>query len=309
MRTSIAAIAVVAALVAAVWASPPKPTGKRPTSAPAAGKAPAGKAGKERGKMEPIALAESDGGKTVKVEKGRRVRIRLAGNPTTGYSWFLLPIEGAAVKADGKVAYKAGAARPGMVGVGGSFELKLTAARTGRSVVRLEYKRPWEKVPALRKFSVTLVVGASAAPATAPAGKKTAKPPTTAPATAPAPAKGKQGIAGRVRKLTGNHMPSVGGPPSGKTQPLSVPVHVFKGAVKPFGKLAPGKPAPIATVRSAADGTYRIPLPQGEYTVVAEIDGKLYLNLYTGSGTSATVKVEKGKWATRNIDDTSGAAF
>ncbi len=306
MRTSIAAIAVVAALVAAVSASPPKPTGKRPTSAPAAAKA---AAGKERGKMKPIALAESDSGKAVKVDKGRRVRIRLAGNPTPGFSWCMLPIDGAAVKADGKVAYKADAAKPGMTGVGGWFELMLTAAGTGKSVVRLEYKRPWEKVPALRKFSVTLVVGKSAAPATAPAGKKTAKPPTTAPATAPAPADGKQGVVGRVRKLTGNHMPTVGGRPSGKAQPLSVPVHVFKGAVKPFGKLASGKPAPIATVRSKADGTYRVPLRPGEYTVVAEIGGKLYLNLYTGSGTWATVKVEKGKWATRNIDDTSGAAF
>jgi len=228
MCTSIATIAVVAALVAAVMASPGKLAGKKPTSAPAVAKAPAaGKAPapKEKTKMEPVALAESDNGKAVKVEKGRRVRIRLAGNPTTGYSWFLLPIKGAAVRAEGKVAYKAGAAKPGMVGVGGSFELMLTAARTGKSVIRLEYKRPWEKVPALRKFSVTLAVGTSASPTTAPAGKRPARPPATAPASAPA--KVKQGVAGRVRKLTGNHMPTVGGPPSGKVQPLSVPVHVF----------------------------------------------------------------------------------
>jgi inhibitor of cysteine peptidase len=176
--------------------SSPPARAAQPASAPAGadGNAPAGK-DKEKAAMEPIDLAEPDDGKSVDVEVGRRVRIRLAGNPTTGYSWFLTPLEGAAVKAEGEVEYKPNAHRPGMVGVGGTFELLLRAVRAGKSIVRLEYKRPWEKdTPPIRKFGVTLAVGQASTTATAPAATAPASAPaTTAPASAPAaitPAKG-----------------------------------------------------------------------------------------------------------------------
>ena len=191
MRTIIAAAIAVAAVAGAaivvVHMSSPPACAAQPASAPAGadGNAPAGK-GKEKTEMEPIDLAESDDGKSVNVDVGRRVRIRLAGNPTTGYSWFLMPIEGAAVKAEGELVYKPNAHRPGMVGVGGTFELVLRAVRAGESAVRLEYKRPWEKdTPPIRKFGVTLAVGRTSTTATAPA--------TTVPTSAPAattPAKG-----------------------------------------------------------------------------------------------------------------------
>ena len=183
MRTLIAAVIAAAAAVAAAAgavtvvvhvSSPPASA-----TAGADGNAPADK-GKEKAAMEPIDLAESDDGKSVKVDVGRRVRIRLAGNPTTGYSWFLMPIEGSAVKAEGKLEYKPNAHQPGMVGVGGTFELLLRAVGAGESKVRLEYKRPWEKdTPPVRKFAVTLVV--RQASTTAPAPATTAQ--TSAPAT------------------------------------------------------------------------------------------------------------------------------
>jgi inhibitor of cysteine peptidase len=191
MRTIIAAAIAVAAVAGAVivvvhMSSPPA-CAAQPASAPAGadGNAPAGK-DKEKAGMEPIDLAESDDGKSVDVEVGRRVRIRLAGNPTTGYSWFLMPMEGAAVKAEGKLEYKPNAHRPGMVGVGGTFELLLRAVQAGESIVRLEYKRPWEKdTPPIRKFGVTLAVRKASTTATAPASTV----PTSAPA-ATTPAKG-----------------------------------------------------------------------------------------------------------------------
>ena len=199
MRTLIAAAAVAAvagAVIIVVHMSSPPACAAQPASAPAGadGNAPAGK-GKEKAEMEPIDLAEHDDGKSVDVEVGRRVRIRLAGNPTTGYSWFLMPMEGVAVKAEGEVEYKPNARRPGMVGVGGTFELLLRAVQAGESIVRLEYKRPWEKdTPPIRKFGITLAVRPAPTTATAPATTTAAKgSATTAPASAPAataPAKG-----------------------------------------------------------------------------------------------------------------------
>ena len=184
---AVAAAAVTGAVIVVVHMSSPPACAAQPASAPAGadGNAPAGK-DKEKAGMEPIDLAESDDGKSVDVEVGRRVRIRLAGNPTTGYSWFLMPMEGVAVKAEGEVEYKPNARRPGMVGVGGTFELLLRAVQAGESIVRLEYKRPWEKdTPPIRKFGITLAVGRTSTTATAPA--------TTVPTSAPAattPAKG-----------------------------------------------------------------------------------------------------------------------
>ena len=173
MRTLIAAAVAIAAVAAAVvtgaaivvvhMSSPPA-CAAQPASAPAGadGNAPAGK-DKEKAGMEPIDLAESDDGKSVNVDVDRRVRVRLAGNPTTGYSWFLTPIEGSAVKAEGEVEYKPDDHPPGKVGGGGTFVLMLRAVKAGKSVVRLEYKRPWEKdTPPIRKFAVTLAVRSEA---------------------------------------------------------------------------------------------------------------------------------------------------
>lgn len=110
-----------------------------------------------------------------------------------------------------------------------------------------------------------------------------------------------------VLKLTGNRMPRIG--PPGATRPLSVPVHVFEGALKPLAKPDPTHSARAKTVRSDRQGRYRVPLPPGVYTVVAEIAGKLYLNLRRSDGNWATITVHPGRWATWNIRETPEAAF
>ena len=122
-----------------------------------------------------------------------------------------------------------------------------------------------------------------------------------------------QGIAGKVVALKGNFMPGPGAK-GGKREPLSVPVHVFRGTVEVTDKPDPKNPALVKTVKADEKGEYRIGLEPGEYTVVAEIKGKLYLNIMeidskTGKTVWPRVTVEAGKWATWNIEDTSAAAF
>ncbi len=120
---------------------------------------------------------------------------------------------------------------------------------------------------------------------------------------------GKQGLQGQVVKLSGNFMPGPGPRPGGTRTPLAVLVHVFRGKVKPFG--APDrKHAQLVTVVQAdKDGRLKVALPPGEYAAVAEIDGKLYLNLYDGDGHWGTVQVQPGRWTTFDIEDTTDAAF
>lgn len=129
-----------------------------------------------------------------------------------------------------------------------------------------------------------------------------------------------QGVTGQVIALEGNFQPMA--IPPGQKPPkrnakrtvLKVPVHVFRGKVKPFQKPNPKHPKLVTIAKPDKEGTYRVPLEPGEYTVVAEIDGKLYLNLMTFDAKTkqpawATVTVKPDKWLTVNIQDTSKAAF
>jgi hypothetical protein len=122
-----------------------------------------------------------------------------------------------------------------------------------------------------------------------------------------------QGISGKVIKMTGDFMPSIGPRKNGgRTSPLLVPVHIFKGKLKPFEKPNPNHPQLAMIVNSDKDGSFRAALEPGEYTVVAEINGKLYLNCFTdnaGGMAWCTVTVEAGSWATTAIKDSSQATF
>ncbi len=129
-----------------------------------------------------------------------------------------------------------------------------------------------------------------------------------------------QGVTGKVLKLSGNFQPQVtlegeAPPPArGAKETLPVPVHVFKGKVEPFEKPDPKHPQLVTIAKPDKTGVFRVPLAPGEYTVVAEIDGKLYLNLMTFDAATkkaawATVEVQPKQWTQSNIEDTSDAAF
>jgi len=117
-----------------------------------------------------------------------------------------------------------------------------------------------------------------------------------------------QGIRGKVVKRSGNFMPGMGSS-SGKEKPLAVPVHVFQGKVKTMKKPDPKHKAAVAVVKADRQGYYEVGLPPGEYTVVAEIDGELYLNSREGDGNWTTVSVLPARWTEWDIEETSDAAM
>ncbi len=104
-------------------------------------------------------LTEADNGKTVTVKVGDLVAISLKGNPTTGYSWRTAELDGKAVEQAGDPKYTTNPHPKGMVGVGGTFEFKFNAAKAGKTVVNLEYVRPWEKgKKPVKTFTTTIEV-------------------------------------------------------------------------------------------------------------------------------------------------------
>ena len=233
-----------------------------------------------------LTLSATDSGKAHKLGLGQAVHVQLEGNPTTGFQWALAQITGDAVAPDGEVRYRPRPVRPGVVGAGGSFHAEFLAVRPGRSVATLHYKRPWEKdTKPARTFVATFDVQRAG------------------------PVAGKQGVCGQVQRRIGNFMPGPGPRPEGRRVPLSVPVHVFRGELKPLVRPDRTHPQWLKAVTSDKQGLYRVALGPGEYTVVAEIDGRLCLNLRGPKGDWATVRVREGHWATWDIEATSKAAF
>ena len=101
-------------------------------------------------------LTEPDNGRSVSIVVGETVSLTLAGNPTTGYTWELVDIDRAMLAPDAEPAFKADSS---LTGAGGKFTFRFFALKTGSSVVKLSYRRPWEKdVPPLRRVELTLTV-------------------------------------------------------------------------------------------------------------------------------------------------------
>jgi inhibitor of cysteine peptidase len=112
-----------------------------------------------------VTLKEKEPAQTAgPVTVGRKIEVRAAGNPTTGYSWAVKEIKGDAVKSGGEPKYVATPVAPRLVGSGGTFTLPFEAVKAGKAEVTLVYARPWEKdVPPAS--SVTLTIEVQAAPA------------------------------------------------------------------------------------------------------------------------------------------------
>ncbi|MBL62405.1 MAG: hypothetical protein CMI30_03250 [Opitutae bacterium] len=121
-----------------------------------------GKGGKkpvqlDRSKPIPINLAftQSSNGRTINSIVGQQISIRLAGNPTTGFTWNDAT-KSEVVKLAGKVTHRASNQ---LIGAPGISTATFETMAAGKGTIVLEYKRPWEKNPPAKTFKLTLVVG------------------------------------------------------------------------------------------------------------------------------------------------------
>jgi len=118
---------------------------------------PAGVAAKSRPEL---VLDEQADGRTVTVEVGRRITIRLAGNATTGYLWQIGELTpGRPIQSLGDPQYVPDPKAGNRVGVGGVSTFDFVGTEPGKARLRLEYRRPWEKEqPPARTFTVNFEV-------------------------------------------------------------------------------------------------------------------------------------------------------
>ncbi|MBO6281325.1 MAG: protease inhibitor I42 family protein [Alphaproteobacteria bacterium] len=88
-------------------------------------------------------ITQNDSGKQIEVTKGDIVTIKLAENPTTGYSWQfeVTPENNIEV-----ISAKYIAPRTTLIGAGGTKEYKFEVKNTGRTTINGYYVRPWEEL-------------------------------------------------------------------------------------------------------------------------------------------------------------------
>jgi len=144
-----------------------------------------------------------------------------------------------------------------------------------------------------------------------------------------------QGIVGTVVSLMGDFMPKILPENTNNTiignsviRPIATRIWIFEGKVKPTPmknwppEFAPAPISPrlpiseamqlsnrIGWVMSDQNGQFQVGLPVGEYTILAEYEDDLYLNLFDGNGYFATVEVKPQQTTTVKLENTEKATW
>jgi len=118
----------------------------------------------------------------------------------------------------------------------------------------------------------------------------------------------KQGIKGQVFWLSGNQMPG----PEKKLPPhqgivreiIIYPEIKLKDTKQTDGFFTDIQGNPVATVVSKADGSFKIKLPPGKYSVFIKEPKGLFANLFDGHGiiNPIVVKAKQYTWITLTVD-------
>jgi predicted secreted protein len=104
-------------------------------------------------------LAEGDSGRTIDVNPGERVVVRLGVNRGTGYAWSLLTSGANALTRLAAAEFAPDAEAASKAGGGGTESWYFQASRSGQQELRFEYRRSWEvNVPAAKSANYSVRV-------------------------------------------------------------------------------------------------------------------------------------------------------
>ena len=122
-------------------------------------------------KKRPMDVTPKHSDEAVEAFVGQTLRIRLRGNPSTGFTWVVKRLKGESVAQQGKLVFEKGEAAAGMVGAGGTVVVPFKALKPGPTTVLLEYKRPWEQKDPARAQVLRFVIKADEVDRPEPEGK------------------------------------------------------------------------------------------------------------------------------------------
>jgi len=101
-------------------------------------------------------LTDADNGKQISVKAGDDITLTLESNPTTGYSWQVMVMDGTVVTQVGESEYRSDGQN--IPGSGGTETFRFKAVNSGKTSLELGYMRPWESVQPLETFTLQIVV-------------------------------------------------------------------------------------------------------------------------------------------------------
>ena len=106
-------------------------------------------------KLDDVIVTDKENGKTVSVQIGQRLLVRLPSNPSTGYEWSLDKTDEKLLTPDGESAFDVAAAN--VEGAPTIQTLFFKAKSVGKIALELKYTRPWEKDAAPEKvYKITV---------------------------------------------------------------------------------------------------------------------------------------------------------
>ncbi|RYX85940.1 hypothetical protein EON83_04070 [bacterium] len=88
----------------------------------------------------PVSATDVENGRTLFVSRGGLIELRLASNPSTGYSWAVVASKN--LELEGEPKYEATATAPEVVGSGGFTVFRFVAKKVGTSDLGLELRGP-----------------------------------------------------------------------------------------------------------------------------------------------------------------------
>jgi len=88
----------------------------------------------------PVSASDADNGKTIYVARGGVIELRLASNPSTGYSWNIISNRG--LTRDGDGTYEPTPHPPQVVGSGGFSVFRFRPTRADKAEIALDLRAP-----------------------------------------------------------------------------------------------------------------------------------------------------------------------
>lgn len=127
-----------------------------------------------------------------------------------------------------------------------------------------------------------------------------------------------QGLAGEVRWLEGNLMPTISEDPEAETEKKGEPVqrelHIYELTTMDEAK-AEGtffhdiQSRLVQKVTSNKDGYFQVELPEGRYSVFVQEDEGLFANMFDGEGHINPVEIKKGEVTEITLEINYKAAY
>jgi inhibitor of cysteine peptidase len=103
----------------------------------------------------PVTITAADAARSIHLNVGEELVLKLENNPSTGYSWFLNEAKHPGLVSLGKPTYTDQASMPG---AGGIEWWNFRAVDRGVQSLRFEYRRPWEKKPPVKRVDFLVVI-------------------------------------------------------------------------------------------------------------------------------------------------------